>query len=291
MQFSIITPSFRNSAWLKLCVASVADQPVELEHLVQDSVSDDGTLDWLPQDRRVKAFIEKDQGMYDAVNRGLRRAQGDILAYLNCDEQYLPGALSAVADFFRRNPAVELVFADALVVNEDGSFNCFRKVQIPWAQHARVCFLCTLTCSMFFRRSMITERQHFFNDGYQAVGDADWVIRAMEKRVPMKVLRHYTSAFTETGDNLALRPHAQLEVRQFSAQAPAWARRSRGLISAAYRVSRMLRGGYHQAPLTYSIYTQAQPETRAAFHVAKPAPFWTRRPIAPGPAALARIGP
>ena len=94
MKFSIITPSFRNSNWLKLCIASVADQQgVEVEHIVQDSCSDDGTQDWLPQDRRVSAFIEKDGGMYDAVNRGYRRAQGDILAYLNCDEQYLPGAL------------------------------------------------------------------------------------------------------------------------------------------------------------------------------------------------------
>ena len=70
MKFSIITPSFRNSNWLKLCIASVADQQgVSLEHIVQDSCSDDGTQDWLPQDRRVQAFIEKDKGMYDAVNR------------------------------------------------------------------------------------------------------------------------------------------------------------------------------------------------------------------------------
>ena len=106
MQFSIITPSFRNSQWLKLCIASVADQQgVELEHIVQDSCSDDGTQDWLPHDQRVKAFIEKDGGMYDAVNRGYRRATGDILAYLNCDEQYLPGALKAVHDFFESHPA------------------------------------------------------------------------------------------------------------------------------------------------------------------------------------------
>src|SRR5208282_2311123 len=101
MKFSIVTPSFRNSRWLKLCIASVADQQgVEVEHIVQDSCSDDGTQDWLPQDRRVRAFIEKDSGMYDAINRGYRRAQGDILAHLNCDEQYLPGALRAVGDYF-----------------------------------------------------------------------------------------------------------------------------------------------------------------------------------------------
>ena len=85
MQFSIVTPSFRNSQWLKLCIASVADQQgVEFEHIVQDACSDDGTQDWLPYDRRVRAFIEKDSGMYDAINRGYRRAQGEILAHLNC---------------------------------------------------------------------------------------------------------------------------------------------------------------------------------------------------------------
>jgi len=72
---SIITPSYRNSQWLKLCIASVADQQgVELEHIVQDSCSDDGTLDWLPHGHRVQAFLEKDAGMYDAVNRGYRHA-------------------------------------------------------------------------------------------------------------------------------------------------------------------------------------------------------------------------
>src|SRR5437667_686879 len=106
-RFSIITPSFRSSAWLKLCLASVADQGIELEHIVQDAGSDDGTLDWLPQDRRIKAFVEKDAGMYDAVNRGLRRATGELLAYINCDEQYLPGALSTVMDFFKQNPSIE----------------------------------------------------------------------------------------------------------------------------------------------------------------------------------------
>ena len=74
VDFSIVTPSFRNSKWLKLCIASVADQDgVTLEHIVQDAGSDDGTLDWLPQDQRVQVYVEKDNGMYDAVNRGFRR--------------------------------------------------------------------------------------------------------------------------------------------------------------------------------------------------------------------------
>ena len=87
VRISIVTPSFRNSDWLKLCVASVADQVgVEVEHIVQDALSDDGTQEWLARDRRVQAYFEKDAGMYDAVNRGWRRSKGEILAYLNCDE-------------------------------------------------------------------------------------------------------------------------------------------------------------------------------------------------------------
>ncbi len=53
MRFSIITPSYRSSKWLKLCIASVAGQRMEVEHIVQDAGSDDGTLDWLRGDKRV----------------------------------------------------------------------------------------------------------------------------------------------------------------------------------------------------------------------------------------------
>ncbi len=91
-QISIVTPSFRPGPWLRLCMASVADQEaVTFEHIIQDAGSDDGTLDWLRAEPQVRTFVEKDGGMYDAINRGLQRATGDIVAYLNCDEQYLPG--------------------------------------------------------------------------------------------------------------------------------------------------------------------------------------------------------
>src|ERR1700723_1967596 len=125
MKFSVITPSFRNSEWLKLCIASVADQSgVEFEHIVQDACSDDGTQDWLLKDSRVKAFIEKNSGMYDAVNRGYRRAPGDILCYLNCDEQYLPGALAGVKSFFEANPQVEVALAGSIVTDGEGNYIC-----------------------------------------------------------------------------------------------------------------------------------------------------------------------
>src|SRR5215207_9457357 len=131
MEVSVVTPSFRNSDWLRLCIASVEDQGVACEHIVQDGGSDDGTLQWLPHDKRVKAFIEKDSGMYDAINRGLRKASGDILAYLNCDEQYLPGCLSEVLRFFTDHPQIEMAFGYTVAVNGRGQYQFHRKVQVP----------------------------------------------------------------------------------------------------------------------------------------------------------------
>src|SRR6202030_3398287 len=136
MKFSIVTPSFRNSEWLKLCIASVADQEgVDLEHIVQDACSDDGTQKWLPYDRRVRAFIEKDLGMYDAINRGYRRSRGEILAHLNCDEQYLPGALRAVQAFFEQHPQIEVALAGTIVVDGNGKYTCHRHSMVPKASH------------------------------------------------------------------------------------------------------------------------------------------------------------
>lgn len=284
VRFSIITPSFRSSEWLKLCIPSVADQGVELEHIVQDSVSDDGTLEWLPQDTRVKAFIEKDRGMYDAVNRGLRKAKGEILAYINCDEQYLPGALEAVWGFFERHPEVEIVFADTIVVNADGGFNCFRKVHIPGLYHTYLWDLCTLTSSTFFRRSVIDRHQLFFDDSYRDLGDKDWIIRALRKKIAMKVFRHYTSTFTETGNNMNLRPNGRRERLEFRKQAPAWARAIAPVFKGTYRCRRLLQGGLYEKPFSYSIYTPDSPEERKSFRVDKPKAVWNRPlPADPGP--------
>ncbi len=94
--------------------------------------------------------------MYDAVNRGLRRANGEIFAYLNCDEQYLPGALSAVERFFAARPEVDVAFADAVVVDSRGEYVCERRALLPQRAHSHVSGnLAFLTCATFFRRRIL----------------------------------------------------------------------------------------------------------------------------------------
>jgi len=277
VNFSIVTPSFRNSNWLKLCIASVADQQgVTFEHIVQDSCSDDGTQDWLPQDRRVKAFIEKDKGMYDAVNRGFKRAQGDIVAYLNCDEQYLPGALKAVHDFFERHPAVDAVFADTIVVDPAGNYLCHRKSLLPRKNHIWVRFS-NLTSAIFLRRRALEERNLYFDTQWRDLGDIFWVMEMINRGARLAVLDCFTSAFYETGDNMNLKPNAIREKEVKASKIPPWIKRSWYVFLFLHRLRMIKRGAYTQRPFDFSIYTPASPDKRVPQHVAKPTAVWRGR--------------
>jgi len=277
MKFSIVTPSFRNSNWLKLCIASVADQQgVDVEHIVQDSCSDDATRDWLPKDKRVKAFIEKDAGMYDAVNRGYRRATGDILAYLNCDEQYLPGALKTVHDFFESHPRVEVALAHSLIVDAHGNYMCHRHLMTPRPRHIWYRFR-VLTSSVFMRREVIHERGIFFDTRWRDLGDFHWTRALMQNNVRMAICDYIVATFTDTGENMNLKPNAIREKEETLAMAPGWIRRLKPLWIFNHRLRRLAAGHFNLQPMSYEIYTLESPERRVHFDVPKPTSVWWSR--------------
>ena len=78
MRFSVVTASFRQLAWLKRCVRSVADQRGEVEHLIQDAGTGVELEEWVRAHSSAQLKVEKDGGMYDALNRGFARATGEF---------------------------------------------------------------------------------------------------------------------------------------------------------------------------------------------------------------------
>jgi glycosyltransferase involved in cell wall biosynthesis len=176
MKFSIVTPSLNGGAWLPLCLASVADQSVAVEHWVQDAGSTDGSRELLAKDARAQFVCEPDAGLYDGLNRGFARATGDLLAWLNCDEQYLPGALAGVEAFFAAHPEVDVVFGDIVMVNEAGEYLWHRKVEVPLLYHTWTCHLSTLSCATFFRRRLWERSLGGFDASYRCGGDGEWMV-------------------------------------------------------------------------------------------------------------------
>lgn len=112
-KISIITPSFNQAAYLDETIRSVLDQQYpDLEYIVIDGGSTDGSIDVIRKYQQQIAYWEsgKDRGQSHAINKGLARATGDIVAWLNSDDLYFPGTLKRVNDLFQANPWADLVY-------------------------------------------------------------------------------------------------------------------------------------------------------------------------------------
>jgi glycosyltransferase involved in cell wall biosynthesis len=137
---SIITPSFNQARYIEATIQSVLGQDYpRIEYIIMDGGSSDGTVDvirkyamesnGLPFENQKQAsgfhtisywVSEKDNGQTDAINKGFARAKGDILAWLNSDDTYEPGAIAAAVKSLQEHPDVGMVYADCNFINEDG---------------------------------------------------------------------------------------------------------------------------------------------------------------------------
>jgi glycosyltransferase involved in cell wall biosynthesis len=120
---TIITPSLNQAPYLDQTIQSVLGQDYpHIEYIIIDGGSTDGSADLIRkyQSRITYWVSEKDHGQAHAINKGLERATGDIIGYLNSDDYYLDGALARVADRFSCDPGVDLLHGRCRVVDQDG---------------------------------------------------------------------------------------------------------------------------------------------------------------------------
>src|SRR5512142_1845754 len=121
---SVVTPSYNQAAYLERTLRSVLDQGyADLEYLVVDGASTDGSVDIIRRyaDRLAWWTSEKDSGQAEAINKGMQRARGEIVAWLNSDDTYLPGAITAAVRAFVGHPQAVLVYADMRAIDSSGA--------------------------------------------------------------------------------------------------------------------------------------------------------------------------
>ncbi len=154
---SIITPSYNQAAFIEQTIKSVLDQDYpNIEYLVADGGSTDGSVDIIKRYAKRLAWwvSEKDKGQADAINKGFARAKGEFIAWVNSDDYYQPGAISAAVAALQANPDVGFVFGDVEVVDKDGRIlNHLRYGN--WSVADLMTFHIIGQPAVFMRRSML----------------------------------------------------------------------------------------------------------------------------------------
>jgi glycosyltransferase involved in cell wall biosynthesis len=288
MQISIITPSYKMLSYLRRCRASVADQQgVEVEHIVADGGSTDGTPEWLAsvaqrvepqrpeplQGSSFRYFSGKDAGMYDALNKGFDTASGEVVAWLNCDEQYLEDTLAHVRDVFAADRSLDVLFGGALLVRPDNSLLAARKPYPARYAYVATSHLYNLSCAMFFRRR-IWQGGLRFDTRFRNLGDHDLVLRMLRKGLRTRTLPVPLSAFTFTGGNLSWTEGAQREAVQLRNEAPPWAKALSMPLNTLRIAEKFLHGGYRHAAVDYALYEGEATAPRQHYHVDKVSVKW-----------------
>lgn len=128
MSITLITPVWNNAATIGHCMRAIAEQTISCQHILVDGVSTDGTLEVIEAQRGPNTLVisEPDQGMYDAINKGLKHATGEIVGVLNADDYYpTSDVLQLVEDAFS-DKSVDATYGDLLYVDREDTSKVIR---------------------------------------------------------------------------------------------------------------------------------------------------------------------
>ena len=182
IKISVITVAYNSVATISDTLNTVAMQAyTDVEHLVIDGASEDGSLEIMKNhsNPQIRVFSEPDSGIYDAMNKGLAIASGEIVGFLNSDDFYSDAAvLSKIANAFQ-DPSVDACYADLVYVTQ-GSNRVVRYWKSkPFIKDSFAKGWCPAHPT-FYVRSSVIERLGYYDQSYKLAADVDLMMRFLE---------------------------------------------------------------------------------------------------------------
>lgn len=215
---TVVTPSYNQGQFIRATIESVLSQDYpNVEYIVMDGGSTDQTASVVKDYASRLTFIsEKDRGQSHAINKGFRMARGGVVAWLNSDDVYLPGAIGRAIEGFRRNPAAGAVYGEGYLIDRDGETTC----RFPCTEPVNLWKLVYLSDyilqqTVYFRKDVLDD-VGYLNEALHYTMDWDIFIRIAMKYpleyIPeyMGCLREYAEAKSSAGGRTRV-----LEIRDF----------------------------------------------------------------------------
>jgi GT2 family glycosyltransferase len=246
---SVVTPSFNQARYLEATIQSVLSQDYpRIEYIVMDGASQDGSMEVIKKyENRLAYWVsEKDSGQADAINKGLARANGEILAWLNSDDYYLPNTISRAVKIFEENPDVIMIYGDMLAVDELGqTINVLKYRQLSLED--LLCFQIIGQPAVFFRHDTF-EKVRGLDTSFHFLLDHHLWVRIAQLGKILHVPQTWAAA----------RYHAEAKNRAKAAQFGReafrildWAQSQTGLAEIVARVERRARASAHRVDARY----------------------------------------
>lgn len=199
-KITIITPSYNQGRFIEQTIKSVLSQNYpNLEYIVIDGGSTDNTIEILKKhEGGLKWISEKDKGQSDAINKGLKMATGDIIAWLNSDDYYLPGTLMKVAAMFH-DENVQWVTGDYIIIDENGKtiqsfIRIYKKILAQFSCLTALSLANYINQPSTFWRRSIQEKVGYLDEDLHFCMDYDLWLRYM-KESPVYRVSSPLSAF------------------------------------------------------------------------------------------------
>ena len=245
---SAVTPSFNQARFLERCIRSVHDQRYpSFEHIVYDNCSTDGTLGVLRRYPHLQWFREPDRGQSHALNKALRRARGEIIAWINADDAYERGAFAVAARELRASTGTRAIAGRVHFVAADGRI---LRTVVPnvatldqmvefWTRG-----FCLEQCGVLFRREVLDEIG-LLDEGLHYAMDYEFLLRLVARH-PLKLVPDVIARFTLQPDSKTgrLRHSAAFVEERRRVSAPYWGPRGSSVRRGRQRACRLHLAGH-----------------------------------------------
>ena len=184
---SIVTPSFNSMPYIKETVRSVQEQDYpNIEHIVMDGGSTDGTIEFLESQKHLIWKSEPDRGQSHALNKGFQLAKGEIIGWLNSDDIYEPGAVSLAKEYLQNNSEIDIVYSDLIIIDQYG--NVLGKTRSDYFELGKLLRDNFVKQPTVFMRRKVIDETNGVDESLQYVMDREFWLRAGLKGFRMHYL-------------------------------------------------------------------------------------------------------